>query len=177
MKRAWLAPLPLAFLASAWLLTAPTTGSSAVPGEELVTKETKGLRFKVPADWPVEERGGSIAPIPVEEYLSKKFSAVSARFDAAEKRVTALETKLSDLDRRLGVVDQRLGVLDQRVGTVEQRVTTAERTQGEQGRALQAVQEQRKPVERPAGAAPSAPGGAVLEDLGGDLVPREETGR
>lgn len=163
MKRAWLIPLALASLASAWLLTAPTAGSSAAPGEELMTKEVKGLKFKVPADWAVEERGGTIAPIPVEEYLSKKFSTVTARFDAVDKRLGALETKQAELEQKAGALDKRLGTLEPRLGTLE-------RIQGDQVRALQAFEERAR---QPA----PAPANAVLESATGDLVPREDTER
>lgn len=158
MKRAWLVPLGAAFLASAWLLAAPLANSPAEPGEDLVTKEVKGFKFKVPADWPVEERGGTVAPIPTEEYLSKKFSAASTRFEAAEKRLIALETKAAALE-------QQAGALDKRLGTVDQRLTTVEHAQGDQGHALQVLQEQAKAAPAPA-ASPT-----------GDLVPREEPGR
>ena len=157
MKRAWLVPLTLACVTSVWLLTIPTAGSPTVPGEDLVTKEAKGFKFKVPADWPVEERGGTVAPIPVEEYLSKKFSAVTTRFEAVEKRLTALDTKQTDLESRLSALDKRLSVVDQ-------RLTTVERTQGDHTHALQVLQEQAKPP-------------AAAENPTGDLVPREETAR
>jgi len=162
MKRAWLVPLGLATLTSAWLLAAPTANSPAEPGEDLVTKEIKGFKFKVPADWPVEERGGTVAPIPTEEYLSKKFSAVTARFEAAEKRLTTLDTKQATLE-------QQVGALDKRLGTVDQRLTTVEHTQGGQGHALQVLQEQANATTAAAPAPAATPTG--------DLVPREETGR
>ena len=163
MTRSWLIPLALVSLASTWLLTAPTAGSSAAPGEELVIKEVKGLKFKVPADWTVEERGGMIAPVPVEEYLSKKFSAAAARFDAAEKRLAALETKQAEFE-------QKLGALDKRVGTLEPRLLAVEQVQGDQGRALRALEAQ---VQSPA----PAPADAAPESVTGDLVPREESER
>lgn len=160
MKRARLIPLGLASLASGWLLTAPTAGSSAAPGEELVTKEVKGLKFKVPADWAVEERGGMVAPVPVEEYLSKKFSAAAARFDAVENRLGAVEAKQAELE-------QKAGALDKRVGTLEPRLAAVEQAQGDQGLALRALEEQaRQPAPAPEDAAP--------EFVTGDLVPRED---
>ncbi|MBI4227274.1 MAG: hypothetical protein HY600_03250 [Candidatus Omnitrophica bacterium] len=133
----------------------------AEAGEELVTKEVKGFRFKVPADWPVEERNGTVAPIPSEEYLSKKFLAITTRFEAAEKRLTTMETKQAALE-------SQMAVLDKRVGAVDQRLTVVERAQGDQGRALQVLQAQAKSTPAPA-PAPAAP-------ANGDLVPQQPTG-
>ena len=47
-------------------------------GESLRTQ--KGLRFTVPEDWPIEKRGGGLAPIPVEEYVLKRFKEIIAYF-------------------------------------------------------------------------------------------------
>ena len=64
-----------------------------------VVKNEDGLRFKVPSDWPVEKRGSIVAPIPVEEYLSKKFSAV-------ETRLRQLEQQMASFDLRLRVIEE-----------------------------------------------------------------------
>ena len=65
----------------------------------VVTKE--GLHFKLPQDWPVEKRGGVVAPIPVEEYLAQKFSAMQSRLQALEQRVVGLELKLRVMEEEL----------------------------------------------------------------------------
>lgn len=64
-----------------------------------VVKTDDGLRFRLPADWPVEKRGAVVAPIPVEEYLSRKLSA----FDA---RLRVLEQQLGSFDLRLRVLEE-----------------------------------------------------------------------
>jgi len=44
------------------------------------TKKKNGLNFQVPEDWPIEKRGGIVAPIPTEEYMSIKFKATEEEF-------------------------------------------------------------------------------------------------
>ena len=66
--------------------------------KSLPVKTRSGLNFKVPEDWPVEERNGILAPIPTEEYLVKKFR---------------------DIGSQLGTIQQQLSVLELRVGAIE----------------------------------------------------------
>jgi len=47
------------------------------PGYAQNTKTRNGLNFQVPEDWPIEKRGGIVAPIPTEEYISIKFKATT----------------------------------------------------------------------------------------------------
>jgi len=44
------------------------------------TKTRNGLNFQVPEDWPIEKRGGIVAPIPTEEYISIKFKTTEKEF-------------------------------------------------------------------------------------------------
>ncbi len=64
-----------------------------------VVKTEDGLRFRLPSDWPVEKRGAVVAPIPVEEYLSRKLSGLDAR-------LRMLEQQLSSFDLRLRVLEE-----------------------------------------------------------------------
>jgi len=41
----------------------------------------RGLLFTVPEDWPIEERGGVVAPIPIEEYVTRKFKDIESRLE------------------------------------------------------------------------------------------------
>ncbi len=76
----------------------------SVPGyaEEPASKDRKptvrktedGLHFNVPPDWPIEKRAGVTAPIPIEEYLAKKFSAIESRLQVLEQRVNGLDVRL-----------------------------------------------------------------------------------
>ncbi len=63
-------------------------------GASTVQKAEDGLRFQLPADWPIEKHGSVVRPISVEEYLSKKLSAIDARIRALEQQVTSMELRL-----------------------------------------------------------------------------------
>ena len=76
------------------------------------TKTFKGINFNVPDDWPLEEQGGAIGPIPVEEYLILKFGKAEERFKKIEadmaknsesynSRLTLLEEQISEMNERL----------------------------------------------------------------------------
>jgi hypothetical protein len=77
----------------------------------LVTKEVEGLpgvRFKLPADWPIEVRGGVISPIPVEDYLARKFTAVNGRMKFLEERIQELEKRNQALEAVLQTLSKLL---------------------------------------------------------------------
>jgi hypothetical protein len=80
---------------------APDARAADDRGEGTVIKSEDGLRFKLPADWPVEKRGNVVAPIPVEEYLAKKFSAM-------DTRLRQVEQQLASFDLRLRVMEENL---------------------------------------------------------------------
>lgn len=63
-----------------------------------VEKTAERLHFKVPADWPVEKRGGVMAPIPIEEYLARKFKALEAQLQSIEQRVAGLDLRVRVLE-------------------------------------------------------------------------------
>jgi hypothetical protein len=70
------------------------------PAEKPTVRKTKEqLHFELPPDWPVEKRNGIVGPIPVEEYLAKKFKAV-------EVQLQAIEQKLNGLDLRMRVLEE-----------------------------------------------------------------------
>ena len=91
----------LLLLLGLWLCPCQAHGEE-LPRKSPVIRQTKeGLSFVLPPDWPIEERGGLLAPIPTEEYLGLKFDAV---------------------DRRLTAIEQRLGVLEGRLRQIEEKV-------------------------------------------------------
>jgi len=96
------------------LVIAGWTPARTLWAEEPVTvrKSIKGLHFDLPPDWPVEERGGITAPIPIEEYLAIKFKAL-------ESRLQVLEQQLSGLDIRLRVLEERAQSPQQGLRSVE----------------------------------------------------------
>ena len=69
--------------------------------EDTVVKEQKGLRFNLPADWPIEVKNGVVGPIPIEEYLGRKFTALSGRIDALEERVGLLDKEVRIIEQEL----------------------------------------------------------------------------
>jgi hypothetical protein len=88
------------FGAAAGLLLGPGASAETLSSSEnpTVRKTQSGLHFQVPADWPIEERGGIVGPIPIEEYLGRKFSAVEARLRNLEQQLSAMEIRLRLLE-------------------------------------------------------------------------------
>ncbi len=74
---------------------------AAAKDTAVIQKTEEGLHFNVPADWPIEKRGGIMAPIPIEEYLARKFKAL-------EQQIQAMEQRGNSLDVRLRVVEEEL---------------------------------------------------------------------
>lgn len=80
----------------AWAEDAPDASGSVT-----IRKSKEGLNFTLPPDWPIEKRGGIMAPIPIEEYLGRKFSTL-------ESRLKLLEQQANGLDVRLRIVEEGL---------------------------------------------------------------------
>jgi hypothetical protein len=90
-----LIPLVIAAMAGMPSVLAQDGGS----GDAVTVRKTKeGLHFQLPPDWPVEKRGGVVAPIPIEEYLAKKFSALEARLQAMEQQLGGIDVRLRVLE-------------------------------------------------------------------------------
>ena len=68
--------------------------------EERVTvrKTMQQLHFQLPPDWPIEKRGGIVAPIPIEEYLAQKFKALESKLQVIEQRLNGLDLRLRVLE-------------------------------------------------------------------------------
>ncbi len=82
----------------------------------LEKKSSKGLNFKLPPDWPVEERNGIVAPIPPEEYYGRKFNAVESRLQAVEKQTSSLELRLRALEEKVKQQNQSGGLRSKEAG-------------------------------------------------------------
>ncbi len=96
-------------------------GVLSVSAEEPKTK--KGLRFNVPEDWPVEERGGGLAPVPVEEYVLKRFKQVQDGLDALRGDLTArLETCQGDVQAVRTQIAQDLEKVNESMRSLHQDV-------------------------------------------------------
>ena len=94
--RNWLKIATVCALALAWIPTA----AQAEEEEQspTVVRTSDGLKFAVPPDWPIEKRNGVVGPIPIEEYLGRKFGALDKKVQALEQKVGALESKVSALE-------------------------------------------------------------------------------
>ena len=68
------------------------------PKGQMVVKTEQGLHFTLPADWPVEKRGGAVGPIPIEEYISRKFTAMDTRLRTLEQQITSMDLRVRFLE-------------------------------------------------------------------------------
>ena len=64
--------------------------------EKSSVKTQKGLRFIVPEDWPIEERNGVVAPIPIEEYITKRFKNIEAKLSYISGVLEDVKSGLGD---------------------------------------------------------------------------------
>jgi len=96
IRAEWWASAVLAAVLAAPAASWAAEGSAAEPAT--VEKTAERLRFKVPPDWPIEKRGGIMAPIPIEEYLGRKFKILDAAVQGLEQRVSGLDLKVRVLE-------------------------------------------------------------------------------
>jgi len=89
-------------------LIAASADEEPVSENTLVVKKSKGLRFTVPADWPVSQADGITGPVSVEEYLSMKFSKVAAKMQVLRVRIEVLEKELKAMTEELKGVKEEL---------------------------------------------------------------------
>ncbi len=82
--------------------------------DEVVVKTDEGHHLLIPKDWPVEHAHGTIAPVPIEQYLSMKFDQVRDRFAQTDTRLDALGHRLDQLERDNTVLQKRLRLLETR---------------------------------------------------------------
>ena len=80
--------------------TAAQDDTSAVAKVERSVVTRNGLRFNVPADWPIEQHGSAVGPISVEDYIVRKFKLMQSRMEADEQRLGVLERRLKALESR-----------------------------------------------------------------------------
>jgi len=83
-------------------------------GSATVRKTKNNLNFQVPPDWPIEERAGMVAPIPIEEYLARKFQNL-------DLRLRTIEQSLNGFDLRIRVLEEKLKEKDLGLRSTEAR--------------------------------------------------------
>ena len=66
-----------------------------------IRKTSEGLHFQLPPDWPVEKRGTLVGPIPIEEYVARKFTAMDQRLKVLEQQVGSLDVRVRVLEEDL----------------------------------------------------------------------------
>lgn len=90
--------------------------------KQATTKTIKGLQFKLPEDWPIEDRGGAVGPIPVEEYLTLRFGKVDNKFIELEARTRTLQEKLGTLTGRVQTLEELLAKINNKLSDVADRL-------------------------------------------------------
>ena len=83
------------------------------PDDEVVVKSIEGHHLLLPKDWPVEKRDGRLVPIPIEEYLSRKFRAIEQTLQQFGARLGALEKRLGEFEQRDKALQIRLRLLEE----------------------------------------------------------------
>ena len=83
-----------------WAVPAAAADDDVMEEKQPATmvRTSDGLNFAVPPDWPIERRNGAVGPIPIEEYLARKFGAVEKKLQDLERKLGALESKVSALE-------------------------------------------------------------------------------
>lgn len=85
-------------------------GEEAAKEPATVQKTEQRLHFQLPPDWPIERRGGITAPIPIEEYLARKFKAIEAQLQALDQRFNSLDVRLRVLEEEVKKQSQSKGL-------------------------------------------------------------------
>ena len=81
------------------LIAVPMSWAEESPKESVTVRKTsERLNFNLPPDWPIEKRGGIMAPIPIEEYLARKFKAIESRLQGVEEHLNGLDVRLRVLE-------------------------------------------------------------------------------
>ena len=95
------------FIVGVGLASAEAEDASS-KGSVTVRKTEDRLHFQLPPDWPIEKRGGVTGPIPIEEYLARKFSAIESRLQAIEQRFNGFDVRLRALEEQMKKQTQAL---------------------------------------------------------------------
>ncbi len=60
-----------------------------------IVKTKEGLIFRVPEDMPIEKRGGIVAPVPFNEYVSRKLKLMNDDLNEIKVRLDKIEGEKS----------------------------------------------------------------------------------
>lgn len=103
--------------------------TKALPSDENEVRVSRGLRFSVPKDWPMDERNGGISPVPVEEYMLMKFKKIDERLAALENKVAPkdLEVSQEETKKKTETIGNRLQSFEQKPATLKGEGTENEK--------------------------------------------------
>ena len=104
---------------SIWLLI-PWNRLEAQDDEQRKTLSNKGLNFNLPEDWPIEEHGGAVGPVPIEEYIAIKFRKVDTRFEKMETETQSFSQEIKNLGERMKTLETTVSDIDARLKDLEQ---------------------------------------------------------
>ena len=103
----------ITFLCLVFLAARPPLGCTTDAKDEVRT--VKGIKFKIPEDWPIEEHGGALGPVPIEQYITLKFRKMEERFNDMETKLGADEKRVSDLNAKVVMLGQSLKKIEDRI--------------------------------------------------------------
>ena len=97
-----------------WAACAPLASTEdKTLSDDTVTIRTEGAhRLLLPNDWPVEQKDGLVNPVPIEQYLSMKFSQVASRLDAVAQRMASMDQRLRNVEEQQKTLQARLRTLE-----------------------------------------------------------------
>ncbi len=107
-RRRWVLGLSWLGLSLMSAAGAPAARLAETEAPATVHKTREGLHFQVPEDWPIEKRNGVLGPIPIEEYLARKFSGIEHRLQELEKQTTGLDLRLRVMEESVKSAQRRL---------------------------------------------------------------------
>ena len=102
-----------ALVGGLWLAAGPARAEEPSAEPATVRKIKDRLHFQVPPDWPIESRGGITAPIPIEEYLGRKFKAIEIQLQSLEQRQGGFDIRMRVLEEEARKQRQELRSMEQ----------------------------------------------------------------
>ena len=76
-----------------------------------VVKVVDGIRFQVPKDRPIEKMDGFIRPMPLDEYVSTKFSKLEERLQNMERSIEEMKNDIAAMKASAKPPGKKEGVI------------------------------------------------------------------
>jgi len=105
---------PVCAMFALWMtLSSIAAAEDNTLSDDTVTVRTEGAhRLLLPNDWPVEQKDGLVNPVPIEHYLSMKFSQVASRLDEVAQRMASMDQRLRNVEAQQKTLQARLRTLE-----------------------------------------------------------------